>query len=218
MDVFEGFMSCILEGISQLKATEIELNDNTPRDLTYLPSFLTRTPPPTSPSLRIPPHDLRPPLALDKDIFYNGNDVAKIFWRGICCPHCGRLNSREFFSHWECFGCCNFVHGSGARTIYSAAQLADPDRSVYSGIPIITDWVKPGSEVSSTQSVLEVPGGLIRCAVYEIGKVGRVIHMVPSLGARVGMDEMLHRYQTQDIPFRRYRMTNGKGIKREDAR
>jgi hypothetical protein len=90
-------------------------------------------------------------------------------------------------------------------------QLADPDRSTYTGIPIITDWVKPGSEVTSTQSVLEVSGGLIRCATYEFGKVGRVFHLVPSVGARDGADAMFYKYQTQDIPFRRYRMMNGKG-------
>lgn len=92
-------------------------------------------------------------------------------------------------------------------------QLADPDRSIYTGCPIITDWVKPGSEVISLQSVLEGfdGGGVIRCAVYEFGKVGRVIHFVPSVSARDGLDEMFYKYQTQDIPFRRYRMMNGKG-------
>jgi hypothetical protein len=187
------------------------MNGEVPRDVTYLPSFLSRTPPPISPAFRIPPHNLCPPLVLDKDMFYNGNDVAKVFWRGICCPNCGRLNSREFFSHWECFGCGKFVHRAKERTIYSSIQLADPDRSVYTGIPIITDWMKPGSEVRSTQSVLEIAGGPIRCAVYDIGKVGRVIHLVPSYGAREGIDEMFHKYQTQDIPFRRFRMMNGKG-------
>ena len=208
MDVLDGYMLRILEGNLVKNSAEMKINGDAPRHLTYLPSFLSRTPPPMSPSFRIPPHDLRPPLALDKDIFYNGNDVAKVFWRGICCPHCGRLNSRELFSHWECFGCGNFKHGSVERTIYSAVQLADPDRSVYTGIPIVTDWVKPGCEVTSTQSVLEVTGGAIRCAMYEFGDAGRVIHFVPSYGAREGIDEMFYKYQTQGIPFRRFRMMN----------
>jgi hypothetical protein len=89
--------------------------------------------------------------------------------------------------------------------------LADFDRSLFSGIPIIANWVKPGSEVVSSQQVLEVDGGYVRCAIYEIGNAGRVIHMVPSMQAKAGVDEMLRKYQTQDIPFRRYRMTTGKG-------
>ena len=177
----------------------------------YLPSFLGRTPTPTSLSLRIPPHDLRPPLVPDKDIFYNGNDVSKIFWRGICCPSCGRLNSRELYSQWVCFGCGKFVHGSQTRTIFTAQQLADPDRSMYTGIPIITDWIKPGSGIASRQTVLEVPNGIIKCGIYEFEKVGKVIHLLPSVGAKEGVDKMFHKYQTQDIPFRRYRMANGKG-------
>jgi hypothetical protein len=82
---------------------------------------------------------------------------------------------------------------------------------MFSGIPIITDWVNPGSEVVSLQQVFEVDGGYVRCAIYEIGKVGRVIHMVPSMQAKTGLDEMLLKYQTQNIPFRRYRMVTGKG-------
>jgi len=160
---------------------------------------------------------LRPALVADKDLFYNGNDVSKIFWRGICCPFCGRLNSRELYSHWQCFGCNKFVHGTQQRTIFSALQLADPDRSKYTGIPIITDWVKPRSEIVSTQKVLEVPNGFIRCGIYEFGKIGRVIHLIPSVAAMEGADEMFLKYQTQDIPFRRYRMTNGKGIAPKEA-
>jgi hypothetical protein len=187
------------------------MGDETPTNLTYLHVFTARTLAQTSLSLRIPPHDLRPPLVLDKDVFYNGNDVAKVFWQGICCPQCGRLNSRELYSHWECFGCRQFSHGSPTKTIYTAAQLADFDRSMFSGIPIVTDWVNPGSEVVSSQRVFEVDGGYVRCAIYEIGKVGRVIHMVPSMQAKAGADEMLLKYQAQDIPFRRYRMVTGKG-------
>ena len=74
------------------------------------------------------------------------------------------------------------------------------------------DWVKGGSEVVVRQRAIEVEGGWYRCAVYEIGKVGRVIHMIPSVGARRGCDEMFTKYQTQDIEFRRARMLNGKGI------
>jgi hypothetical protein len=159
-----------------------------------------------------PPHDLRPPLVGDKDMFYNGNDVAKVFWRGICCPFCGRLNSRELFSQWECFGCKNFTYGSEKRTIYSALQLADPDHAMYTGIPVITDWVKRGCEISTTQTILETSGGILRCAIYEFGKVGRVIHVVPNVTARLEIDEVFLQYQSQDISFRRFRMVSGKGI------
>jgi hypothetical protein len=53
-------------------------------------------------------------------------------------------------------------------------------------------------------------GGLIRCGIYDFGNVGRVIHLVPSVAAKEGVDDMFYKYQTQDIPFRRYRMMNGK--------
>lgn len=83
---------------------------------------------------------------------------------------------------------------------------------MFTGTPIITDWVKPGSEVVSSQSVVEVEGGFIRVATYDIGKAGRVIHLVPSIGVNGGADEIFLRYQSGEIPFRRYRMYNGKGI------
>jgi hypothetical protein len=66
--------------------------------------------------------------------------------------------------------------------------------------------------MSVSHRVLEVEGGYIRCAIYDFGKVGRVMHLVPSVGARRGADEMFHQYQTQGIPFRRFRMWNGKSM------
>jgi len=73
------------------------------------------------------------------------------------------------------------------------------------------DWVKSGSEVVASHSTLEVDGGFIRCGIYEFGGAGRVIHMVPSVQAKGDVDQMLLKYQTQQIPFRRYRMATGKG-------
>jgi len=87
----------------------------------------------------------------------------------------------------------------------------DTDRLIYTGIPIITDWVKPGSEIVVSHRTLQVDGGFIRCGIYDFGKVGKVIHMVSSVHAKGDVDEMLLKYQTQDIPFRRYRMVTGKG-------
>jgi hypothetical protein len=203
-------MSIVLEG--NFFTCLIQCNGQRPRgELSYISSFISPTTIPTSPLVRIPPADLRPPLVGDKDIFYNGNDVSKIFWRGICCPNCGRLNSREHYSHWECFGCNQFIHGSQTPTIYTAAQLADPNRPVYTGIPVIADWVRPESEITVSHQVLEVENGWIRCATYDFGKVGRVMHLVPSVGARNGTDDMFIKYQSQRIPFRRFRMMNGKG-------
>jgi hypothetical protein len=76
---------------------------------------------------------------------------------------------------------------------------------------VVSDWVNPESEVTCTQNTFQVPGGQIQCAIYEFGKVGRVIHLVPSVGAREEVDEMFYKYQTQDILFRRYRRPNGRG-------
>jgi hypothetical protein len=61
-----------------------------------------------------------------------------------------------------------------------------------------------------SQRVIEVGGGWMRGVCYEFGKVGRVWHLVPSVGGKEGVDEMFTKYQTQDVPFRRYRMMNGK--------
>ena len=185
------------------------MNNEASTELTYSASFLGPTEEPDSPALRIPPHDLRPPLVADKDEFYNGEDVGRIFWRGMCCPQCGRVNSREYFSHWECFG-CGFRHGA-PKTIYTAVQLADPHRSTFTGPPIIADWVKPDCEITSSQTIIGVPGGLIRVATYVFGETGRVIHLAPSAGAMGGADEMFIKYQTQDVPFRRYPMRSSKG-------
>jgi len=188
-----------------------EIHGAPPERLNYIPSFLRRTPTPTSPALTIPPHDLRPPSIGDKDIFYNGNDVSKVFWRGIQCPKCGKLNSRELFSHWHCFGCDLPIHKQ-ERTIYTATQLADPDRGSYTGVPIVVDWVKAGSEIQVRQEVRQVGEGWYRCAIYDFPKGGTVIHMIPSIKAIEECDEMFAKYQTQDIEFRRCRMANRKGI------
>jgi hypothetical protein len=188
-----------------------EINGHSPVALDYLPSFLRRTSTPTNLAFTIPPHDLRPPPIGDKDIFYNGHDVTKVFWKGIQCPDCGKLNSRELFSHWQCFGCKKELQ-KRERTIYTAKQLADPDRSQYTGIPIVADWVKPGRGIIANQEVIPFKDDRYRCATYEFPKGGRVIHMVPSVGARAGCDEMFSRYQTQNIVFRRCPMTRSKGI------
>jgi hypothetical protein len=150
-------------------------------------------------------------MVADKDLNYNGKDVSEIFWRGIHCPSCNRLSSREYFSHWECFG-CGQIYGSQTPTIYTALELADPERPIYTGLPVIKDWVRPESGVKTSLSVLEAEGGLIRCATYEFEKGGRVYHLVPSVGAMKGVDEMFYKYQTQGIPFKRHRMQGGKGI------
>jgi hypothetical protein len=120
-------------------------------------------------------------------------------------------------THWHCFGCNQFSYPEPAarqRTLFTATQLADPDRPTYEGTPIVTDWVAPGGEVVSTQVNLELSGGgVYRCVTYDFGgDVGRVIHMVPNLVANMGIDEMFISYQTQNIPFRRYRMATGKSI------
>jgi hypothetical protein len=104
------------------------------------------------------------------------------------------------------------------------------DRPGYCGVPVVGDWVKGGSGIGVSHEVLEVRsgekwgdmgrgggnlggggGGIVRVATYEFGKLGRVVHIVPNLSAREGLDEMFTAYQTQDIPFRRYRMHTGKG-------
>ena len=89
---------------------------------------------------------------------------------------------------------------------------------MYTGVPVVSDWVKGESGIKVWQDVITVPpfghgggGGAVRCAVYEFGTIGRIIHIVPSVGANGGADEMFHKYQTQGIPFRRYRIMNGKG-------
>ena len=195
-----------------------KINNKRPPHLTYLPAFISPSTPPQSSTFHTAPHSLRPPLVADKDIFYNGNDVAKIFWKGFCCPLCGRLNCRELFSHWTCFTPnCPFTHGAPHRTVYTARQLADPDRMMYTGVPLVSDWVKTESGIKLWQDVIRVlpgdggEGGPVRSAVYEFGNIGRIIHLVPSVGANGGADEMFHKYQTQGIPFRRYRIMNGKG-------
>jgi hypothetical protein len=187
-----------------------QINNEPPGELEYVSSFLGPTPIPDSLSLRTPPHALRPPIVEDKDLNYNGKDVSEIFWRGICCPTCNRLNSRVYFSHWECFG-CGRKFGSQKPTIYTAMELADPERPIYTGLPVITDCATSEKEVKTTLSVLQVEGGLIRCARYEFRKGGRVYHLSPSVGAMGGADELFHKYQTQGIPFRRFRMKGGKG-------
>jgi len=107
--------------------------------------------------------------------------------------------------------------GGTGRTIYTAVQLADPDRPVYTGVPVVMDWVKQGRGICVSHEVLRVSSAegvdaLVRVARYEFAGMGRVVHVVPNVSAREGLDEMFRQYQVQGIPFRRFRMHTGKGL------
>jgi hypothetical protein len=210
MDVSQREMYVILESFSTHVIVLKKVNGVTPVELAYLPSFLNRTPQPTSLALTVPPRDLCPALPPIMQSPYQ-NPNAKCFWLGSCCPVCGRLNSRElFFGNWHCLNCSHLLLEVPQR-VFTARELSDPDAGVWTGVPVLADWVNPSGEVTVRQKALRVEGGYIRCGIYEFGTVGRVIHLVPSITARGNCDEMFLSYQTQDIEFRRGRMMNHKG-------
>jgi len=203
-------MYLILESFPKHIIALTKVNGITPVELAYLPSFLNRTPPPRSLALTIPPRDLRPPPPTTIQSPYQ-NPTTKSFWRGSCCPLCGRLNSRElFFGNWHCLNCSHLLLEVPQR-VFTARELSDPDAGVWTGVPVLADWVAPSGGVTVRHKALRVEGGYIRCGIYEFGTVGRVIHLVPSIAARGNCDEMFVSYQTQDIEFRRGRMMNYKG-------
>lgn len=182
-----------------------KLNGESPPDkLEYSHSFINCHTP-WDPQLELPPAPLRPPLASDRDNYYDGGDVARIYWKGMCCPQCGRLSCREFWAGWVCKN-CNFK-SSPPRTIFEADRLADPHRSVFTGPAIPSNIVQPG--ITWTRMVVDG----MTCLIYYLKDCGTVAHILASEYQNKRpecADWLFKEYQAPEMPFKRYALKSHK--------
>lgn len=171
----------------------------------YTDNFLRcRTPWPTE--FITAPNPLGPPLNFNRDVFFDGGDVSRVFWKGMCCPKCGRLNCREFWAGWRCLS-CDFKFDP-PRTIFDATRLADPHRPVFTGpaIPanICHDDIFYERYVRDGMTVIQ----------YQLGNCGTVTHILANqkINARpMDADWLFREYQSADMPFKRFILGNHKG-------
>ena len=184
-----------------------KLNGESPPDkLDYAQSFINCYTPWNS-QLELPPSPVRPPLAIERDNFYDGGDVARIYWKGMCCPQCGRLNCREYWAGWVCKS-CNFK-SSPPKTIFDADRLADPHRLVFTGPAIPSNIAQPG--ISWTREVVDG----MTCLTYSLKDCGTITHILASEQQNKrpnSADWLFREYQVAEMPFRRYPLKSHRGI------
>ena len=124
----------------------------------------------------------------------------RAFWRGFCCPDCGRLSCREFWRGWCCLNCGR--KSDPARTLFDHVALADPHRMIFTGPPIPSNIISP--EVGYTDKIL--PNNL-RAVTYYLGSAGTVTHIIANSVTNAqpfDADWMFKEYQSPDMPFKRH--------------
>ncbi|KAL7269960.1 hypothetical protein RUND412_007342 [Rhizina undulata] len=178
------------------------INGNEPPDnLTYTANFINgRTP--WSTEICNPPTPLAPPV-VSHESMYDGGDVTRMFWMGMCCPQCGRCNSREFYDSWRCLACDFRIEPP--RTIFEPSRLLDAHR------PIFTEPAIPSNIANDDiLAVRSVRDGLT-VMQYFLGNCGTVTHILANTRSNAGpydADWLLKEYQNPKLPFRRYPLNN----------
>ncbi|TGZ78296.1 hypothetical protein EX30DRAFT_162605 [Ascodesmis nigricans] len=124
------------------------------------------------------------------------------FWKGIVCPACGNCCARTSWKGWVCT--CGYSREVGFHVTYTASQLREPHRDRYVGAPI------PAINNRYNIPVKVETNGATTIVRYDLGPaVGTVIHVQNSdeLNKKLGMDELLQRYQDPELPFKRGQVT-----------
>ncbi|KAI5791861.1 hypothetical protein EDC01DRAFT_97726 [Geopyxis carbonaria] len=184
-------------------------NEPTPESLTYDESFL-KAHTYWAKQYEIPPCALNPPLCDERDEWFEDNTTARASWKGMCCPKCGKCNSRTLWKGWKCTN-CKFEHNPKNRCILDARRLADPHRPVFTGPPLPKN--KHTSDIRWTRTVLDSMSGL-SIIQYELGTCGTVTHILVNslLNAQENSaDDLLKQYQAVDIPFVRGKLHHNGG-------
>ena len=171
-----------------------------PTELTYTENFLNcRTLWPED--FLQPPNSLAPPLDTELTAHVESGGVSRPFWKGMCCPECGRLSCRELWAGWFC-PTCGFSYNP-PRAVFDAARLADPHRPVYTGPAIPSNH--HNEEIISKRFVR---GGLT-VVQYQLGDCGTVTHILANKVSNSRPEDanwLLENYQNLDMPFRRFPM------------
>ncbi|PWW78946.1 hypothetical protein C7212DRAFT_350198 [Tuber magnatum] len=171
-----------------------------PADLTYTENFLScRTPWPED--FLQPPNSLAPPLDTKLSAHVECGGVSRPFWKGMCCPQCGRLSCRELWAGWLC-PTCKFSYNP-PRVVFDAARLADPHRPVYTGPAIPSNL--HNEEIASRRFVRDG----MTVIQYQLGDCGTVTHILANEVSNSRPEDanwLLENYQNLDMPFRRFPM------------
>jgi len=182
-----------------------------PTELTYTSEFLSANTP-WGPALEVPPSPLRPQTNVEWDDIFDAQDVTRKAWKGFCCSNCGRLSCREHWDHWECANeSCRLKLYPKKRTVFTASQLADPHRPVYTGPAISQDVF--GDEIKCTRSIIDG----FTVLQYELENCGTVTHMLANRITNtraLDADWLLEKYQEANLPFRRYKLQTQQGVTR----
>lgn len=173
-----------------------------PAQLTYAEHFLhcrTQWPP----DFLIPPNSLAPPLDTEATSHVESGGVTRPFWKGMCCPRCGRLSCRELWAGWSCPS-CSFNYDP-PRIIFDANRLADPHRPVYTGPAIPSNICS--DQITSTRVIKDG----MTIVQYNLGDCGTVTHILANRESNSRPDDanwLLENYQKVDMPFKRFPMKN----------
>ncbi|KAF3940512.1 hypothetical protein ABW19_dt0206953 [Dactylella cylindrospora] len=163
---------------------------------TIWPETAIRAPGPLAPTLPVG----------DEHTENSGRDVKRRFWKGICCPKCGKLNCRELWRNWNCTNCD--WEFAPKRSHFIPADLSDPHRPDFTGPPIPENVVDPSIKAEST-----ILADGRRAITYHLFHCGKVIHILANKTWNAlprGADWLLDRYQDVNMPFKRHELKTHK--------
>ncbi|KAK3722944.1 hypothetical protein LTR37_002089 [Vermiconidia calcicola] len=155
------------------------------------------------------PSDLRPPVPnVGKTI---GDNLAYVNTRGICCPRCGRCNSRRLFKGWVCENpACNYTYFPEHKPVLPVTLHTPWDTAP----TLVRNRYAPGVDAK-----VEYKYGF-KLTKYTIdGIKGCFIHAAASkkiIEETGGANEMFAAMQTEDMHLERRtfavkKMSGGKG-------
>ena len=157
------------------------------------------------PEMIKPPFDLKPvPLA---DNF--GNPFSYSNWKGMVCPNCGRCNTRNLWTRWQCRAVgCGFEHGGTTVPVPISAVL--PDYEGNDG-----GHALPQDE-HSAPVVLRDPVflGFWRIHIYDLLKGNKIAHFHSNCKINQeadGPNAMFRSLQEADINLKRFPLQSAQG-------
>ncbi|KAF4547562.1 2OG-Fe(II) oxygenase-like protein 5 [Elsinoe fawcettii] len=168
--------------------------------LNYDPRFLKQKTPWVSDT---PPYPLRP--ALPDPSAQLGESVSFAMTRGMCCPNCGKCNSRTKWKGWYCE--CGFSHTPPHPTI-PASSLRDSWHPVGNLYAQSHDWadshLKTSVRFSHNYRIVtyEIPG-LEDCSISHL-----IANKTVNEEAK-GPNDMFHALQEQDCGLERRQFSTG---------
>lgn len=169
-------------------------------NLHYNPAFLLAR---TEWAFEAEPFSVKPPvLSVGSTV---GDNLTQINTRGMCCPNCGRCNSRRLFKGWKCEN--------------KACAFENFPRHIPVQIPLLHQpWESTGDGPSLTRNKHNRSQGVQMSVDFRHGfKVyrytfpgvnGALVHLVANTTINKlpgGADEMFHAMQREDLHLERRR-------------